>query len=137
MTNALRRVEEKRVPVQGYAEGIPWSMHLRAYEGYCKEYSQQKALIEGWCRGGFSTGELDSYIPGWRDELSENSKLKKELGDLKAEREADKSDCRLCWWYKYQKCGRIDGVCIDRNLFTPTEPVHLISDRAMARQKGQ
>lgn len=64
--------DEKRAPVQGYAPGIPWSMHLRAYEGYRKEYGPQKALLdlEGRnCRGGFGIVELDRYIPGWRDEL--------------------------------------------------------------------
>lgn len=62
--------DEKRAPVQGFSAGIPWDMHLRAYDAYCKKWSPQEALIEGGCRGGFSTGELDEFIPGWRDELS-------------------------------------------------------------------
>ena len=65
--------QEKRAPVQGYKPGIPWSMHLRAYEAYCKFWKfDQPGLIdlEGRnCRGGFSTGELDDFIPGWREEL--------------------------------------------------------------------
>ncbi len=62
----------KRAPVQGYKPGIPWAMHLRAYREYCKRYGEQGALIdpEGRnCRGGFSTQELDIFIPGWQDEL--------------------------------------------------------------------
>lgn len=35
---------------------------LRAYEVYCHIYGEQKALIEGHCRGGFSTGELISFL---------------------------------------------------------------------------
>jgi len=70
LAEALAAAEERRAPVQGYAAGIPWSMHLRAYDFYCKQYGKQDALIEGWCRGGFSTGELDMFIPGWREELA-------------------------------------------------------------------
>lgn len=63
-------VERKRAPVQGFAEGIPWKMHLRAYDAYSKRYRAQPAMIEGGCRGGFSVNELDMFIPGWREELS-------------------------------------------------------------------
>ena len=63
---------EKIAPVQGFSAGIPWDMHLRAYDAYCDKYGKQHALIdlEGRnCRGGFGTGELDDFIPNWRDEL--------------------------------------------------------------------
>jgi hypothetical protein len=60
-------------------------MHLRAYDAYCKRYGPQKAMIEGWCRGGFGTSELDMFIPGWRDELSEVNRLKSELAALREE----------------------------------------------------
>jgi tetratricopeptide (TPR) repeat protein len=88
MTAADREAgrEEKRAPVQGYSAGIPWSMHLRAYDAYCKEYGRQDALIdlEGRnCRGGFGTKELDRFIPGWRDELSELAQLRSELAKLR------------------------------------------------------
>jgi hypothetical protein len=73
---------EKRAPVQGYSAGIPWSMHLRAYDAYCKKWGSQPAMIdlEGRnCRGGFSTGELDDFIPGWRSELSLVTQLRAAL----------------------------------------------------------
>jgi hypothetical protein len=35
---------------------------LRAYEVYCHVYAPQEALITGWCRGGFSTGELIAFL---------------------------------------------------------------------------
>lgn len=35
---------------------------LRAYEVYCHMYGAQAALIEGTCRGGFSTGELIAFL---------------------------------------------------------------------------
>lgn len=72
---SLAKLVGKKAPVQGFTGGIPWDMHLRAYDVYCKRYSAQKALIEGGCRGGFGTGELDMFIPGWREELSERRLL--------------------------------------------------------------
>lgn len=78
-------VKEKRAPVQGFSAGIPWDMHLRAYDAYCKRYSKQQALIEGGCRGGFGTGELDMFIPGWREELSERTALLARIAELEAE----------------------------------------------------
>lgn len=65
----------KRAPVQGWAAGIPWDLHLEAYSVYCKKYGPQKALIEGWCRGGFATEELDVFIPGWRERSSHLARL--------------------------------------------------------------
>lgn len=91
MTNA--RMEEliathwpdgrpKIAPVQGWAQGIPWSLHLKAYSVYCQKWGAQEALIDlagRGCRGGFSTGELDDFIPGWREEVSEIGRLRAAL----------------------------------------------------------
>lgn len=77
----------KIAPVQGYVQGIPWSLHLEAYNAYSKRWAPQPALIdlEGrGCRGGFSVGELDDFIPGWRDKVSEIAKLKAEIAELRA-----------------------------------------------------
>ena len=100
---------EKIAPVQGYSAGIPWSMHLRAYDAYCKKWGPQKALIdlEGRnCRGGFSTGELDDFIPGWREELSEITQLQKRIADLAAEVERLQGKWKLlpdeqAWWWHW------------------------------------
>jgi hypothetical protein len=81
----IHALKEKRAPVQGYSAGIPWSMHLRAYDAYCKKYGAQPALIdlEGRnCRGGFGVSELDKFIPGWRDELSRIKQLETALHDI-------------------------------------------------------
>jgi hypothetical protein len=75
-------MSEKIAPVQGYSAGIPWSMHLRAYDAYCKKWGPQEAMIdlEGRnCRGGFHDGELDDLIPGWREEVSEIRRLRNGL----------------------------------------------------------
>ena len=70
----MTKTTDKLAPVQGLSQGIPWEMHLRAYAAYCIKFSPQPALIdlEGRnCRGGFCTGELDEFVPNWRDELKE------------------------------------------------------------------
>jgi hypothetical protein len=73
---------ERIAPVQGYSAGIPWSIHLEAYDAYCKRHSKQQALIEGGCRGGFGVQELDSLIPGWRDRVSEIGRLRTRIAEL-------------------------------------------------------
>jgi hypothetical protein len=78
-------VSEKHAPVQGYTPGIPWSLHLEAYDAYCKKWSPQPALIdlEGRnCRGGFHTGELDEFIPGWRNRCDEIARLRARVAQL-------------------------------------------------------
>lgn len=71
--------DAKRAPVQRLKGGIPWDMHLRAYDAYCKKWGPQEAMIdlEGKnCRGGFAFEELDDLIPGWRAELERRENVK-------------------------------------------------------------
>lgn len=86
--NALQAQKERMAPVQGFSGGIPWSLHLEAYDVYRKKYGPQQALIEGWCRGGFGTSELDEFIPGWRERVSEIGRLKAENAEAKAQCDA-------------------------------------------------
>lgn len=79
--------EHKMAPVQGWPQGIPWSLHLEAYAAYCKKWGPQPALIdleERNCRGGFGTEELDEFVPGWRDKVSELTRLRTENAALHA-----------------------------------------------------
>lgn len=82
-------------PVQGYAQGIPWSMHLEAYNVYCKLYRPQEALIQGGCRGGFGTNELDDMTPGWRERLAEITRLRRDNAALLAAIKAVKEMAKL------------------------------------------
>lgn len=36
----------------------PKVVTMRAYEVYCHVHGPQEAMVTGWCRGGFTTGEL-------------------------------------------------------------------------------
>jgi len=60
---------------------VPEPVYMAAYEVYCHVYSPQKALIEGWCRGGLGIGELVSFLYArkfpkeeWRDKVNEATK---------------------------------------------------------------
>lgn len=85
----------KRAPVQGWAAGIPWELHLEAYSAYCKLYGNQSALIdlEGRnCRGGFHADELDVFIPGWRERASAFGALELELIEMRQQRDKAEYD---------------------------------------------
>lgn len=46
----------------GQGGQAPQAVTLRAYEVYSHVYGEQKALIEGGCRGGFGSGELIAFL---------------------------------------------------------------------------
>lgn len=52
-------VQTPRTATQSKA---PQLVTFRAYEVYCKVFSPQPAMVTGWCRGGFSTGELIAFL---------------------------------------------------------------------------
>ncbi|MER9436681.1 hypothetical protein NKJ04_17460 [Mesorhizobium sp. M0618] len=53
-------------PIQVNAKGrsgkAPQAVTLKAYEVYRHVYGEQKALVEGGCRGGFGVGELIAFL---------------------------------------------------------------------------
>ena len=75
--------EVKTHPVQtvrnrGEQGRAPVVVTMRAYEVYCHVYGPQPALVTGWCRGGFGTGELIAFLYAypfpqsqWRDRVDE------------------------------------------------------------------
>ena len=57
---------------------IRTSVTLKAYEVYSHVYGEQARMIEGNCRGGFSTGELIAFLYArsfpkaeWNDRVNE------------------------------------------------------------------
>lgn len=59
--------EIKTMPVQGQTYNKkPGQLRelvvLRAYEVYCHLYGPQEAIVTGYCRGGFSRGELVAFL---------------------------------------------------------------------------
>jgi hypothetical protein len=56
----------------------PQVVTMRAYEVYSKVFAPQPAMVEGSCRGGFSTGELIAFLYAhsfpkqeWRERVDE------------------------------------------------------------------
>lgn len=76
--------DERTAPVQGYCR-IPWSVHVKAWEGYSKEYpgsARQQDATRIAERGGFGVKELDSFHPTWRKEVEQIPKLLAEVEQL-------------------------------------------------------
>lgn len=71
-------------PVQRYPRGIPWELHLEAYDKYAERYGTQQSAERLAERGGFGTGELDMFIPGWRERVDPILLLHQELATTKA-----------------------------------------------------
>lgn len=75
---------DQRAPVQGFSAGIPWSLHLRAWDAYAKKYGRSQTAERLAERGGFGTCELDVFVPGWLDEVSEITRLQEALAAAEA-----------------------------------------------------
>lgn len=56
-------IETHPVQIGGGKSGrCPTAVTLAAYEVYSHVCGPQEALITGWCRGGFGTGELVAFL---------------------------------------------------------------------------
>jgi hypothetical protein len=62
---------------------IPWSVADKAYSAYSARYGHSQSLERLAERGGFGAGELDMFVPGWREEVSELAALRSELATEK------------------------------------------------------
>lgn len=120
--------QEKIAPVQGWPQGIPWSLHLEAYAVYCQKWGAQEALIdlEGRnCRGGFAVNELDQFIPGWRERVSEIYKLREAI----AKKDATEQELRQA----LQAC--VDALKSAKSAIKGREHTGFI-DAAITKAKG-
>ena len=74
--------ERKEFPVIRWGN-VPWDMGQRAYEGYSGEYGSSQSIERIAERGGFHPNEMDQFVPGWREELSEITALRAEVERLR------------------------------------------------------
>jgi hypothetical protein len=63
---------------------IPWEIAEEAYSAYAQRYGKGQSLEELAKRGGFSWGEMDEYLPGWRERVDLLNTLRAENEQLKA-----------------------------------------------------
>ena len=123
-------------PVQGYSAGIPWSLHLEAYDAYRKRYGAQPALIEGGCRGGFHVTELDEFVPGWREKVSEIGWLRDERDQMRAERDAAVKDAERKRRALHLARAAIVQCCSDMVIARNGPTLLSVVDRAIAKGKN-
>ena len=77
-------VSERIFPIQTQRDAaphplqIPWSIAALAYSKYAAEYGRGQTLERLAERGGFGPGEMDYYLPGWREQVSELTALRAE-----------------------------------------------------------
>lgn len=62
---------------------IPWSLAEKAYSTYTAKHGSRSSLEDFARRGGFGADELDYFVPGWRDEVSEITSLRSQLAEAK------------------------------------------------------
>lgn len=60
---------------------VPWSIMERAYGGYSAKHGTDQSLERICQRGGFGESEMDEFAPGWREEMSEITRLKAKLAE--------------------------------------------------------
>lgn len=59
----MAEVETHPVQTKKVADAAcPKVVTMLAYEVYCHLYGPQEAMVTGWCRGGFSSGELIAFL---------------------------------------------------------------------------
>jgi hypothetical protein len=57
---------------------IPWSVAELAYSVYSARYGTSQSLETLAERGGFGAGEMDKFLPDWRDRCDEIIRLRAE-----------------------------------------------------------
>ena len=72
-----------RHPVKPHPTRIPWSIAELAYSVYANRYGTSQSLERLAERGGFGPGEMDMFLPDWRERCSEVESLKQEHATLR------------------------------------------------------
>jgi hypothetical protein len=62
---------------------IPWSVAELAYSVYAAEYGRGQSLERLAQRGGFGPGEMDLFLPDWRERCDEIVRLRAENAALR------------------------------------------------------
>jgi hypothetical protein len=50
---------------------IPWHIAEKAYADYSRKFGTDQTLKHLGERGGFGNGEMDMFLPGWRDMIDD------------------------------------------------------------------
>lgn len=83
--------EVKSFPLQRDRESkpgpvsIPWAIAEEAYQAYAQRFGTSQSLERLAERGGFAWGEMDLFLPGWRERVDLLTSLRQEVELLDAE----------------------------------------------------
>lgn len=84
---------------------IPWSVAEKAWSVYFARHGGDQSLDALAARGGFHPSEMDMFVPGWRDEAGEITRLRDHIQQLTAQlAQADARERRAYdagWWDAY------------------------------------
>lgn len=58
---------------------VPWWIAELAYSVYAGRYGHSQSLERLAERGGFAPGEMDEFLPDWRERCDENAALRERL----------------------------------------------------------
>lgn len=72
---------------------IPWSIAELAYSVYAGQYGKDQSLEQLAQRGGFGPGEMDMFLPGWRERSVEVVRLKDRVAQLEKALQEIRSNC--------------------------------------------
>lgn len=95
-------MDDRMFPIQvGYSNStaaphphkIPWSIAQLAYSVYARNYGGGQTLERLAERGGFGAGEMDEFLPDWRERCSEVTALRAQLTE--ANRRIEAAEKRL------------------------------------------
>lgn len=86
MTDKLFPIQSQR-GAKPHPLQIPWSIAELAYSVYSGEYGRSQTLERLAERGGFGPGEMDVFLPDWREMCSEITRLKTENVELRRQLE--------------------------------------------------
>lgn len=83
-----------RKPFKPYPLRIPWSVAELAYSVYAGRYGTSQSLERLAERGGFGDGEMDEFLPDWRDRCDTIAELRRQLAALREQNEKLTSACQ-------------------------------------------
>jgi hypothetical protein len=89
----IQRDYDRRNPPKPHPTKIPWSIAELAYSVYSHRYGRDQSLERLAQRGGFGAGEMDMFLPDWRERCSEIASLTARCEAAEKERDRLKGLC--------------------------------------------
>jgi hypothetical protein len=92
--------QQREFPVmlpRGSRRMIPWAIGVEAWQEYAKKHGTSQSVERIAERGGFGEGEMDEFVPTWRERTDTIRTLESRLAAAEAERDAAISRADETW----------------------------------------